>query len=835
MNTKFVSKTEKQILNLFKTTENGLTEEQVKQKQSKEGLNILKTKKISLLKIFYQQYANFLMLLLTVGAVLSMVLGEWIDGMVIFGILFVNGILGTYQEYKAEKLTQVLNARTPQKVMVRRNGNEFMIDKKELVKGDIVILSNGQIVPADIRLIKNFGIIIDESALTGESIGVSKQTEKMQKMPKGLHQMKNIVFSGTAVLQGGGEGVVVATGEETEFGHIISLTHSTKKRSSFLQQVNSLSDLLFKVTLLILGILLVVLIIFKADLGINRIFLFAIALSIAIVPEMLPLISTISLTRASLALSKKGVLIKRLSSLEDLGGVEIICTDKTGTITKNVLSIKDIQADDHDDCLFHALMSSKEMTDPDFILAGSFDSAVWKKSSKDLQSRAKKAKKIWQGSFQPEFRWQFSIYQEDSDAQLAIKGAPEDIILKCNLDEKLKIQLIDQCSELGKQGLRVLAVAKKSVTLEKEYTEKHIKELEFLGIISFTDPIKKSAKKALAKAEQLGLQIKILTGDCAKVALQVAKKVGMNVNEHEVITPDQLKKLDSNQRYEVMMRSKIFARVNPKEKYEIIQVFAKQHSVMFLGEGINDAPALKSADVGMVVQEASDIAKESADIVLTKPDLNVIVENINFGRQIMNNISKYILVTLTGNFGSLFAISVVSIVSPILPLLPVQILLENILTDVPMISAVNSPEEKAERKRPSEQNIRQIAFYAIILGLAVLLVQFIFYKLYISLDVDLFRTLWLIEIVLFEFVLVLSLFTKDWFFKSKVLNRKTAVFFIAIVLGIILLPFVPYVNSWFHLVPYDLSYLIPIFGFTIFGLFVVELMKRLLYKTKFSY
>jgi Mg2+-importing ATPase len=356
----------------------------------------------------------------------------------------------------------------------------------------------------------------------------------------------------------------------------------------------------------------------------------------------------------------------------------------------------------------------------------------------------------------------------------------------------------------------------------------------YVGHIVFEDPIKESTAETLKRAGELGLEIKILTGDSAEVALHVAQGLGMNIQPSEVFIGSDIENIEEEKRYNAFKYIKIFARVNPKEKYAIIKALSSHHSVMFLGEGVNDAPALKTADVGMVVEEASDIAKESADIVLTQRDLSVIVEAIYLGRQIMNNIGKYILITLTGNFGSLYSLSLISIISKSLPLLPTQVLLENILTDVPMISVVNSPISKSEERRPVKQNIKGICYTAVSLGFATLFVQFLFYKFFSYLPEDLFRTLWLIEIILFEFILIVSLRTNDWFWKAPPLRRQTVIFFLGVVLFTVLMPFVPLLQKAFHLAPYGIKYALPVVGTVLFGFAVVEVMKRFVFSKKFS-
>jgi calcium-translocating P-type ATPase len=829
MNKRYCQISFEEALEELKTSKKGLSRAEVEKRRLNYGYNDFKEKKISFFTIFIRQYANFLMILLLFGAVISFFLREWTDGFVILAILIINGILGATQEHKAEQLLKTLQKNIPQKVMVRRNNREVMVDNKELIPGDIVILNNGQIIPADLRVVSSSGLIIDESPLTGESIGVAKERKKLAQLPKNINEMVNILFSGTTILAGSGEGLVIAIGEATEFGKIVQLTRESKRRSSFLKQVQSLSDFLLKTTIVTVVLLFILLLIFKPDFGLSNVFLFTVALAIAIVPEMLPLISTIALTGASLKLIKKGVMIKRLSAIEDLGGINIICSDKTGTLTKNVLKLLKIDAADNNNCLKYAWLASRTKIDPNHYLAGSFDEAIYKACKKEWGSEEiKKPESIYFSSFDPHFRWQFEVYHLGDGAKVAIKGAPESMVLRSKLDKKEADMILNQTSKLGAEGFRVLAVARKTLEYKKEYSHKDIFDLEYLGLLIFEDPIKETAPRALEMAYEMGLDVKIITGDAPEIALAVANNVGLKTEANEVITGYEMSKIGKPEREDLFSSTKIFARVDPKDKYQIIKTLAKKNSLMFLGEGINDAPSLKVADAGMVVKEASDIAKEAADIILTKPDLVVIIESIKLGRQIISNISKYILITLTGNFGSLYAVGIISIISPVLPLLPTQVLLENIMTDVPMISLVGDKISPEEEKRPVRQNIKKLAVNSAILGLALLLTQFVFYKLYFHLPVDLFRTLWLMEVILFEFMLIFSLRTNQFFWRAKMINLKQMMFFLSIILAILVLPYVSPLNHWFHLVPYNLMYLPQIVIFVIIGLIITEIMKKVL-------
>lgn len=807
-----------EIFALLKTEIAGLSQEKVLMRLKEKGNNELYSKHISIFGKFIEQYSNFLMLLLICGSLFSFVLGEATDGIVILLILLVNGVLGTYQEYRAERLAEVLQSHIPQKVRVRRNGIEETIERKHLVYGDIILLTSGQLVPADACVIDTKGLIVDESILTGESVGVSKE-------------IKSIVYSSTLICDGSCEAVVTATSSETEFGQIVSFTNHSKKRSSFLKQINELSNFLFKITVFITALLFIALLIFRPELGINHIFLFTVAMSIAIVPEMLPLISTLALTRASLALVKKGVLVKRLSAIEDMGGVEVICADKTGTLTKNVLSVTDVVSTNKEMCLCASLIASEEIQNTETFFSGSFDVALWNHATKSVQKEARGMKKIYNSPFDFDYKWRFTIasHETSHNESLFIKGAPESVLNQCEMSDADKNRYLTDIKKLGEQGLRTLVIAKKKVEPKEKYTSNDVVGLEYLGYVVFEDPVKESASLALARSEELGLKIKIITGDASEVALHVAEKVGMKVLSEEVMLGSEIETIEESRRYDALKYIKIFARVSPKQKFEIIRVLSLHHAVLFLGEGVNDAPALKSADVGIVVQEASDIAKESADIILTKPDLSVVIEAIYLGRQIMNNISKYILITLTGNFGSLYSLSLISIVSKTLPLLPTQLLLENILTDVPMISTVNSPISKSEERKPVRQHIKDVCIASSIFGFAILLIQFVFYNLFSYLPEDLFRTIWLIEIVLFEFMLIISLRTTFWFWKAPPLRPATSIFFLVVVAFTIFMPFMPFINNAFHLQPYGFEFVAPILVTVISGFIIIEIMKRMVF------
>jgi len=811
----------------FQTCEEGLDEKEAEKRLKRYGLNDIEAQKVSLLKIFASQFANFLMLLLFFGAASSFFMGEVKDGLVILSLLVINGALGTFQEYRAEKLTQVLRKHIPQKVRVRRNGEERVIYRSGLTVGDIVLVASGQIIPADMRIIKSFGLTVDESALTGESVGVPKRAEEIIADSGPICRSDNLVFAGTVAMSGNCEAVVIGIGKNTEFGKIASLAHSAKKSSSFLKQINNLSSFLFRSSLITTALIFIALIALKPDFGIHNIFLFVVALAIAIEPEMLPLISTLVVTKASQRLAKKGILIKRLSALEDLGSINIICTDKTGTITENVLAIVDVISSNKHECLKYALLSSDKIVDKENLSAGSFDAAIFSRASKKIISETKKTEFKWRGNFDPDFRWQFNIIKTFNGYEVAIKGAAESILKRCRLNGKDQSLLLEQAKALGGQGLRLLCVAKGTIDAKKKYGHKDLKGLEFMGFITFEDPIKETATSALAAANNLGIEIKILTGDSAEVAAVVAKKIGLKATLNQIVTGEEFAKADEDEKNRMCRETVIFARVDPAEKYEIISRLFKNNSVLFLGEGINDAPSLKAANVGMVVQEASDIAQESADIILTEPDLLGIVESVELGRSAINNISRYISINMTQNFGELYTIMLLIILLPTLPILPTQLLLIDFLTEliIPFIVLGNIGLGLVELKKPICLNVRRTCFQSLILACVIMVAQTTLYYMFRDAPQDLFRTLWLIQMILLLFVLTISLRSSDWFFKAARIPLPNVLMLVAIAIFVVLSPFIAPINNWFHLQPYNLIYLIPIFITIIISGTILEILK----------
>lgn len=787
----------------------GLSGKEAQVRLFQGGPNEIKSKKLSALNVFLRQFKNPFIYILIGASLISLFLKEFIDTLMIFLFLAINGFLGFYQEFKSEKLIEKLKLLVKAKASVYRDGKIEVVDKSKIVKGDIVLMEKGDIVPADIRIIKSHNFGVNESVLTGESKSVTKNSEILSDVRE-LFKATNIAFMGSQVIAGSAEGVVVAVGKETQIGKISQLTSQIERRSGFEEMVLNFSKFVLNLVLATLAILFVVNLILKGmDINISQTLLFTLALAISVVPEALPVITTITLSRGALKLAKEHVVVKRLSSLEDLGNIEVLCSDKTGTITKNELEMKDCLSFDEDLCFdFGAILPSGY--DKKILEENEFESAIWEKIREEAKGRIQKYKILWHEHFDPATRISGIAFNDvyKNENYLVIKGAPEEVFLKSKFifkdgkEESFKAHennFRDKFEEFGRSGFRVLAVAVKKVSHKDDYSA-DINEGGFIfaGLFSFHDPLKATAKEAIALAKKLNVEVKIITGDSWEVAEYIGREAGILDTGERGVSGGQLEVMEAEDFTRAVLGFRVFARISPEQKYKIIQEIQKHKPVGFLGEGINDAPALKLANVAIVVDSGADVAKEAADVILLHKDLKAIIDGISEGRRIYMNIIKYIKYTLTGNFGNFYAIAGVSLITPYLPMLPSQILLTNLLSDLPLMAVASDNVDQSELKKPSHYNIRDVALVSIILGLVSSLADFAFFGMFFKYGEQNVQTMWFIQSILAEILLIFSIRTRFSIFKAKPPSRLLVVSCIVAVALTIALPFTSLGQRLFH-------------------------------------
>lgn len=764
--TPYTTKTKEEILEEFKVTDAGLTNQEATGRLKKYGPNEIKIKEIKWWQIFLRQFKSPFIYLLFAATILSFFLREEVNALLILIFVAINSTLSFYQEWHAEQSLKLLKEKIISRARVRRENQEIIIDSRNLVPGDFIFVEAGDIIPADIRFIEQNDLTVDEQILTGESTPVPKIETPLRKQAKEIYEAQNIGFSGTTIMSGRGTGIVIATGQNTAFGQVARLTLETLKESTFAKGIARFSKFILRLIVLTLIFVFLANVLIKKEPNPIELLIFSIALAVSVVPEALPVVITVSLSRGAMRLAKNKVVIKRLSAIEDLGSIEVLCTDKTGTLTENKLTIDKIFG--KESCLFYAALACHFLSQKRPEPTDAFDIALWQKLSSEERIEAAKYKRIAEIPFDPTRRRNSILVEKNGHYELIVRGAPEIIFNACNISNEEKKKLNEWIAKEGKSGRRVLAVAKKEIKAKMEhYTEKEESGLTLLGITSFVDPIKKTTKQTIKHANALGVKIKILTGDAKEVAGAVAYEVGLTKSPSDVITGQEIETMSSQEQEQAVEKYSVFARVSPEQKYKIIQLLQKKYEVGYLGEGINDAPALKIANVALAVSGAADIARETADVVLLKKSLEIIIAGIKQGREIFANTLKYIKVTLSSNFGNFYAIALASLLINFLPMLPIQILLVNLLSDFPMIAIATDNVDKVELRRPRVYNVRDIILICTILGLVSTIFDFIFFGLFYHISPGVLQTNWFIGSILTELILIFSLRSRLPFFKAK--------------------------------------------------------------------
>lgn len=785
----------------------------------KYGENVLvERQKRTAIKIVLSQFENWLMVLLIVASMVDFYLGERIDSIVILGIVLLSVFFGFFQEYRAEKILEKLKKYITHKARVRRDGKWVEIEGRWLVPDDVVALRVGDRVPADIQLFEVDNLSIDESVLTGESEAIQKQ----------LKTEKNIAYEGTYVISGIGKGVVMLTGEKTKFGKTAALVDAKPSETDFQKQMKNFSVFLTRIvvilTVFVFGTNALL------DKGIFESLLFAVALAVGIAPELLPVIITVTLSHGAMKMARKKVIVKRLIAVEDFGNIDTLCADKTGTLTEGVFKLDSYKSINGDDelILAKALVCSSGFSTGGET-ANQIDEALWKnEQTKTLTEKIKDYQLLDENEFDFERRTMSVVAKNGSERKLIVKGAMESILELCKLG-KDKERLKEKYNRFENEGKRVILLAERNIQ-KNETTASDEKGLTLLGYLLFVDPLKSSATSSLEQFKRLGIKLKIISGDSVEVVHGVAEATGLfeHVNR-EVISGEDLNKLSEDTFEKIIFEKSLFARITPEQKQRIVATLNKEgHVVGFLGDGVNDAPALKAADVGIAVNTGAEVAKEAADIVLLEKDLTVLAGGIEEGRKTFGNITKYILNTISANYGNMFTVALTSLFLKFIPLLPKQILLTNFISDVPLLAISTDNVDKSFTKRPRRWEIRTIGKFMLYFGLISSFFDFLLILPLIfvwKVSPELFRTAWFVESALSEMLVTFSIRTQLPFYRSKPGLLLSAFSILSGLLAIIL-PSLDWGMRWFSFVAVPMHIIFWI-GLVLVGDFVgVELMKK---------
>jgi Mg2+-importing ATPase len=695
---------------------------------------------------------------------LSFLLKDYSDGFIILAILVINTGLGFYQEFRSENAVAKLQKLVSKETLVKRDGKESLVDEQFIVPGDVVVLREGDIAPADIKLIRVEDLSVNESQLTGESVPVNKTSSGAN----------SVVFAGSIIERGEAEGLVFATSNKTEIGKIAHLSSTTERTTQYEKSLSAFSSFLVKVTLLTLAVVFFLKIIITHDTShITTLMLFVVALSITVVPEAMPVIATVTLSTGAMKLAKRHVIAKTLTAVEDLGDITLLCSDKTGTLTENRQTVKSLIAEDK--LLFQrlAIASLETLDEKRKKFQTSFDKAFLDYVPDNIQQEALGYKRLEELPFDPAARRRRVVYSDGDKTYLVEVGSVETLLDITNSPKKDQYLTIIRAD--GQNGLRHLGIAYKAIkyTSDSKFDIlEHEHNLEFVGFVSLEDPLRPTARHTINLAEKLGVAIKILSGDSKEVTEYVAREVNLIDKNQIVYTGDEIDKLSDEQLTQIAQKNNAFAKLNPEQKYRIIKLLKLNNVVGYQGDGINDAPALKLADVAIAVNNATDVAQDSADILLLRSDLSVIVNGIRYGRSIFTNINKYIRFTMISNYGNFFAISALYLISgSILPLLPIQLVLTSLLTDLPCITIATDNVKSNELVQPSKFNVHSLMFISMFLGSITALFEIIYYVIIRHQPTGIAQTGLYLFLTLSALVIIFSVRNKDHFWRAPKLSR----------------------------------------------------------------
>jgi len=717
------------------------------------------------LQLLARQYLNPLVLLLVAATILSAMVGTASDTFIILGILLISGLFGFWQELSAGRAVEKLRAMIRLRANVIRDGKEQEVEADKIVPGDIIVLHAGDIIPADCRLLDDNELHVNESTITGESFPVGKEPGVVAEDAL-ISEKINCLWAGTSVISGTANAVAVRTGKDTIFGQ---MAHSLGKRqeTSFERDIKHFGYFLMQITILLCIVILTVNIYFKKPLF--DAILFALAIAVGMVPELLPAIMTFAMSGGAKRMMAKKVIVSRLSAIFNLGEVDVLCTDKTGTITEGRIKVHaavDVEGQTSEQVKLFAYLNAALQNG----YANPVDDAL-----KELDAAAAGYERVAEVPYDFIRKRLSVLVKKGAEQWMITKGAVEDILAVCSGMERggevtdidvpmLRSYYETQCN----QGFRMLALSYIKTPVSK-ITAADEQQMILLGFVLLEDPVKEGAGDVLTALKELGITVKIITGDNEHVARYVAQSIG--ITAPVVLTGRQIRNMLPEALTVQVLHTDVFASVEPHQKEIIIGALQQSKlAVAYLGDGINDVAAIHAADTGISTENATDVARQAADLILLEKSLSVLKDGITEGRKTFANILKYIFITTSATFGNMFSMAGTSLLLPFLPMLPKQILLTNFFTDLPFISISSDNVDDTRILKPGKWDMRFVRDFMIVFGLHSSVFDFLtFYMLYfrLHLSVDMFRTGWFLESVLTELFALYIMRTAMPFFKSR--------------------------------------------------------------------
>ena len=835
--------------------EAGLTDQEVETKRTRYGTNDLGQKKqAGIMMELLHRCRNPLVIQLLVICAVSLLMDDIRSAAVVGVMILLSVVLAYVQEHRSSKAVEKLREMVQTNCQVMRNGQETEISIAEVVPGDIVILQAGAIIPADMRLINAKDFFVSQSSLTGESMPVEKTSGVAEVAGRGVIELQNACFQGSNVLSGTASGVVVNTGIRTHFGSIADKLSGQRDQTSFHKGIAGFTWLMIRFMVVMVSIVFLIVGLTKHDWA--EALLFGLSVAVGLTPEMLPMIVAVNLSKGAMAMARKQVIVKRLNSIQNFGAIDILCTDKTGTLTQDRIILEkhlDVTSRNSADVLRYAYMNSYYQTG----LRNLLDRTVLSHTELDVERGCKKVDEI---PFDFQRKRMSVIVDYEGDHVLICKGAVEDIYKSCAhyqvdgevhlMIDLIKNDLLEEYEELSRDGYRVLGIAYREFPRSKQtFSVTDESDLILLGYLAFLDPPKGSAQKAISLLKEFGVTTKILTGDNALVTRKICKDVGLEAGD--IITGDKLIGLSEEQLGELAGKVNVFARLSPSQKESIIIALQKRgHVVGYMGDGINDAPSMRVADVGISVDTAVDVAKESADIILLEKSLLVLEDGIVEGRKVFGNIIKYVRMGASSNFGNMFSVVGGSYFLPFLPMAPIQVLVNNLLYDVSQVGIPSDHVDNEYLTTPRKWNIENIRRFMISIGpissifdYATFFLMLYFFHCNLYSDAatapemkthyeSLFHTGWFVESILTQTLIVHIIRTSKIPFLQSMASP-----FLLLTTGVVMaigvaLPYLS-LGHYFGLVPLPATYWIWIVGF-LFGYVALTHMVKTWFVQKFG-
>jgi len=829
------SKPAESVLAHFETSLEGLSANDAALRLREYGENMISAKKkTSQWMLFLNQFKNPIVIILLIATIISSVTGEWIDAIIILLIVLASSVLSFFQEYNASNAIEELRAKVQAQSIVLRDGHTIEVPSRELVMGDIVRLSAGSLIPADGLILESDDFYVNQSILTGESLPVKKRAGILSD-DTDLIDRTNCVFMGTNVHSGSAVILITEIGKDSEFGQIAEHLSLRPPLTEFERGVRRFGYLLTQIMLILTLAVFAINVYFQRP-AIDSL-LFSVALAVGITPQLLPAIISITLSKGSRVMAGEGVIVRRLEAIENFGSMDVLCTDKTGTLTEGIVRIggaTDADGNSSDEIFRLAYLNASLQSG----MVNSLDQTIIQDRAIDI-SQVKKLSEI---SFDFTRERMSVIVQDDGKVLMITKGALHNILNICSQvrsrgsdvqkNDEIMASINKQFAGWSSQGIRVLGIAQKPVAVQEDYEIEDESDMIFMGFLLLFDHPKEGVADTLANLERNGVSLRVITGDNKLIAMHTAEAVGLKVSG--ILTGSELMKMSDESLWSKIEATNIFAEVDPNQKERIILALKKKrHVVGYMGDGINDVPALHVADVSISVDNAVDVAKESADFVLLEKSLKVLNRGIELGRTTFGNTLKYILVTTSANFGNMFSMAGASLFLPFLPLLPKQILLLNFLSDFPALTIASDAVDAEILQKPRRWDIKLIRDFMFIFGIISSVFDFIAFAVLLMIfktPENLFQSSWFTVSILTELLILLVMRTQRPFFRSKpapiLMYSSLLICFFTLAL-----PYLPY-HELLNIDPVPPGILLSMFAVAGMYIIVTEIAKHHFYRTR---